>query len=134
MNRVQIFLTVLTSVVVPIVVALISSGTIAKFTTKRMNLNELNANITTLSDKIDKIDYKVDKNEADTYRTRILRFNGEIKRGVKHDEEEFNDCLLCIDKYEDFCQAHPEYPNNKCLIAIENVERVYRECLESNSF
>lgn len=124
----------LVSVFVPIIVALISSGKMATFVTKRMKLEDVSNNINVLAEKIDKIDYKVDKNEADTYRTRILRFNGEIKRGVRHDEEEFNDCLLAIDKYEDFCQAHPEYPNNKCLIAIENVERVYKECLENNSF
>lgn len=128
------WMNLLVSVFVPIIVALISSGKMATFVTKRMKLEEVSNNINVLAEKIDKIDYKVDKNEADTYRTRILRFNGEIKRGVRHDEEEFNDCLLAIDKYEDFCQAHPEYPNNKCLIAIENVERVYKECLENNSF
>lgn len=128
------WMNLLVSVFVPIIVALISSGKMATFVTKRMKLEDVSNNINVLAEKIDKIDYKVDKNEADTYRTRILRFNGEIKRGVRHDEEEFNDCLLAIDKYEDFCQAHPEYPNNKCLIAIENVERVYKECLENNSF
>lgn len=43
--------------------------------------------------KLKELDYKVDKNQAETYRTRILRFNGEIKRGVHHDEEEFNDAI-----------------------------------------
>lgn len=148
MNVITILMTLLTSVLVPIVVAYISSGKVANNVTKKMRLDDLATKVDTLDEKVDvlvekidnvdlrveKVDDKVDANKADTYRTRILRFNGEIKRGVKHDEEEFGDCLTAIDRYENYCNEHPDYPNNKCRIAIQNVERVYKECLEKNSF
>lgn len=144
----QFLMNLLVSVVVPIVVALISSGKVANRVTKKMKLDDLSSKVDTIDGKVDvlaekietidlrveQVDDKVDANKADTYRTRILRFNGEIKRGVRHDEEEFNDCLTAIDRYETFCNEHPEYPNNKCRLAIQNVERVYKECLEKNSF
>lgn len=134
-------LTILTSVVVPIIVALISSGKIATHVTKKMKLDDLSGKVDELivtvddiSKQLDNTSSKVDVNQADTYRTRILRFNGEIKRGVRHDEEEFNDCIEAIDRYERYCKKHPEYPNNKCMLAIENVKRVYKKQYETNDF
>lgn len=120
-------LTLLSSVIVPIVVALISSGKMADRVTKKMQIENL-------SSKIDKLDYKVACNHADNCRTRILRFNREIKHRVHHDEEEFNDILEAIDVYEDFCRNNPDYPNNKAVLAIENIKRIYTEAFKENDF
>lgn len=114
-------------VLVPIVVAIVSSGWFANAISKRLSSNDL-------ASKLDSLEYKIDRNQAETYRTRILRFNGEIKRAVHHDEEEFNDVLSAIDGYEAFCREHPDYPNNKALLAIENVKNVYRETFSKNNF
>ena len=84
--------------------------------------------------KLKELDYKVDKNQAETYRTRILRFNGEIKRGVHHDEEEFNDAIEAINGYEDFCKRNPNYPNNKAVLAIKNIKHAYEKAYENNDF
>ena len=83
---------------------------------------------------IHKIDYKVDCNRADRSRQRILRFNGEIRRGFIHDEQEFNDVLEAIYDYEHFCDAHPDYPNSKAKFAITNTKRVYKKCNHNDSF
>lgn len=123
----QWIVTFLASVCVPIVVALISSGKVANNVTKKMKLENL-------SGKIDKLDYKVDCNKADNCRTRILRFNGEIKRQIHHDEEEFNDILEAIDGYEDFCRNNPDYPNNKAVLAIENIKDTYKRAYNKNDF
>lgn len=117
----------LSSVCVPIVVALISSGKVASRVTRKMKLDNI-------SDKLDKLDYKVDYNQARTFRARILRFNGEIKREIHHDEEEFNDILEAIDGYENFCKANPGYPNNKAVLAIENIKDIYKKAYNKNDF
>lgn len=141
-------LTIITSVVVPILVALISSGKMATFVTKRMKLEDLNSKVDNLSDKVDIltekveiVDKKVDKvddqekeDQAMLKRTQILRFNGEVMRGVHHNKEEFDNCIETIDKYEKYCEEHPDFPNDKCHFAIGNIHRVYKECLENNSF
>ena len=123
----QLFITFLTSVCVPIVVALISSGTSANRLSKRIRVDEL-------LEKFNELNYKVDCNKADNCRARILRFNGEIKRGVHHDEEEFNDVIDSINNYEDFCEKHPRYPNNKAVLAIENIKNVYKKAYSKNDF
>lgn len=83
---------------------------------------------------VNNIDYKVDCNWADSSRQRILRFSGEIRRGIRHDEEEFDDVLEAIDDYERFCKDHPQYQNSKAVQAIKNVKRVYDKCIQDNDF
>lgn len=119
--------TIASSVLTPIIVSLISSGIIGNRVTRKLSSNEVIA-------KLDSLDFKVDKNNAEYNRARLLRFNGELKRGVKHDEEEFNDVLHCIDDYERFCKSHPDYPNKKSVLAIANIQRVYQELIQTNGF
>ncbi len=123
----QLFITFLTSVCVPIVVALISSGTFANKLSKKIKVDEL-------LEKFNALDYKVDCNKADDCRRIILNFNGEIKRGIHHDEDQFNEVIRLIDKYETFCRDNPNYPNNKAVIAIENIKNVYKKAYSKNDF
>lgn len=123
----QLFITFLTSVCVPIVVALISSGTFANKLSKKIRVDEL-------LEQFNELNYKVDCNKADTCRMMILDFNGEIKRGIHHDEEQFNEVISLIDKYERFCRDNPNYPNNKAVLAIENIKNVYKKAYSKNDF
>ena len=123
----QLFITFLTSVCVPIIVALISSGTFANKLSKKIKVDEL-------LEKFNALDYKVDCNKADDCRRIILNFNGEIKRGIHHDEDQFNEIIRLIDKYETFCRDNPNYPNNKAVIAIENIKNVYKKAYSKNDF
>ena len=123
----QLFITFLTSVCVPIVVALISSGTSANKLSKKIRVNEL-------LEKFNALDYKVDCNTADDCRWTILNFNGEIKRGIRHDEDQFNEIIRLIDNYEKFCRNNPDYPNNKAVLAIENIKNVYKKAYSKNDF
>lgn len=75
-----------------------------------------------------------DAREADRHRERILKFNNEIKQGLRHTEEEFIDVLAAIDFYEAYCQSHDEYKNSRAVHAIANIERVYNDCLKENNF
>lgn len=124
----EMLLKALTDVALPIILAIISSSWFAsKITSKRMRSDEI-------LDKLSAIDYKVDLVKAENNRARVLRFAGEIRRGVHHDLEEFNDILLCIKNYEDFCKRHPDYSNNRCTLAVQLVENTYREAYKDNDF
>ena len=84
-----------------------------------------------------KLDEHIEESEerkTDTYRSRILRFNNELVRKLGHTEEDYNEILEIIDRYEDYCRTHPGYKNNKCAHAIKNVERMYDEMLRTNGF
>lgn len=72
--------------------------------------------------------------DADMHRYRLLRFNTELLRKTRHTKEEFDEILYSVTYYERYCQDHPKYENNRAVLAIENIKRVYRECLETNDF
>lgn len=75
-----------------------------------------------------------DRRTADGHRARILHFNNELLRDIDHTKEEFTEVLLEIDEYEKYCDKHPEYPNNRAVLAIENIREVYKERLKRRDF
>ena len=75
-----------------------------------------------------------DARNADMHRLRILQFNNELLRGIPHTREDFIEVLAEIDFYERYCEAHPEYQNNRCVHAIANIGRVYDERLQKRDF
>ncbi|WP_303437674.1 hypothetical protein [uncultured Oscillibacter sp.] len=90
-----------------------------------------------LSEIKEKLDGHVtmdDRRNADGHRTRILHFNNELLRGIEHTKEEFIEALAEIDAYEHYCAGHPEYPNNRAVLAIENIRSNYKERLQKHDF
>ena len=98
----------------------------------------INADVTReLSEIKEKLDGHVtmdDRRNADGHRTRILHFNNELLRGIEHTKEEFIEALAEIDAYERYCAAQPEYPNNRAVLAIENIRSNYKERLQKHDF
>lgn len=101
-----------------------------------------------IMDKIDSLDKKVDVlderfseherdrevERVDDKRADILRFNREVIRQLPHTMEDYIEVLSYIDFYENYCKEHPEYENNRAVIAIQNIERAYQQHLEKNDF
>ena len=75
-----------------------------------------------------------DERDADMHRYRLLRYNTELLRKIRHTKEEFDEILYSITCYERYCVDHPKYENNRAVLAIENIKRVYKECLETSDF
>lgn len=74
------------------------------------------------------------ESDATTARYRILRFNDEVLHGQHHTKEHFDQILGDITSYETYCSNHPEYENNKAVMAICNIKRVYQQCAADNEF
>lgn len=72
--------------------------------------------------------------KARSTRARILQFNEEIREGKRHTEEHFNDVLESIDSYEDYCQNHPDFKNNRAVMAVENIKETYKKANKDNDF
>ena len=94
-----------------------------------------------LNDRVDKLSGKVDQSEARQYerdaktaRTHILRFGDEVRIGVRHSKESFDEVLADITAYETYCNAHPEFPNNRTRAAEKFISETYDECLRENKF
>jgi hypothetical protein len=86
------------------------------------------------SKSLERLTTQIAEGEATDSRYRILRFNDEILHDEKHTKEHFDQILDDITRYEKYCDEHPEYENNKAVLAIENVERVYKKCSDENLF
>ena len=71
-----------------------------------------------------------DKREADGWRASILHFNVELIQHAPHTREDFIEILTDIDAYETYCETHPDYENNRAVLAVSNIKRVYAERLQ----
>lgn len=72
--------------------------------------------------------------DATLSRTHILRFGDEILHGVPHSKEHYEQILLDVDSYEEYCNNHPEYRNNVAVATIKHIKNMYQKHLEEDSF
>lgn len=112
---------------------------------KQDKKDELMNELKTTNDKIDELqktvmdELKKVRDEAEAYhakqsRARILQFNDELMRNVLHTKESFDDLILEIDYYENYCKVNPEFPNFKAVAAIDNIKAIYKKRLKENDF
>ena len=94
-----------------------------------------------LLDKVDSIDKEIkdlrsdcDERDATLNRTHILHFNDEILHQKEHTKEHFDQIMDDITNYENYCNTHPNYKNNKAVCAIDNIKSTYKKCMDKNSF
>lgn len=95
---------------------------------------EVLAKLGEVEKRLDKHITTDDRRAADGNRTRILHFNNELLRNLKHTKEEFVEVLAEIDAYEKYCREHPDYPNNRAILAIENIRETYKRRLDKHDF
>ena len=84
--------------------------------------------------KLDEHIAQDDAARATQERAYILAFNRQLMAGEHHTREEFWEALASIDRYHKYCDAHPEYPNERAVHAIHNIGRVYDERQRKNDF
>lgn len=95
-----------------------------------------------LEKKIDEVDKKTDAvsdkcelQNAVQCRVRILRFGDEILHdSIRHSKEHFDQILLDITDYEQYCDVHPSFRNHVAMNTIQMIERTYQEKLENGGF
>ena len=96
--------------------------------------DEIATSITKLDAKLDSLCNKVAEDRATNARIRILSFSDEVRHNVRHSKESFDQVNLDIDTYRRYCDGHPDYKNNRAVMAIANIERVYAQCLRDQDF
>lgn len=111
-----------------------------KFLGSRLN-SDVTARLDTMqqcqTETRQRLDEHIEKDDTQTaslWRTQILRFNDELLHDRRHTKEHFDEILGTIKDYEGYCSTHKNFPNGKCVHAIDNINRVYDELLESHDF
>ncbi len=99
-----------------------------------VRLDELEKQIKSTENKLDGHIDKDAKDKAEEARALVLRFNNELLRNIPHTREEYFDVLQSIDTYEDYCDTHKDYENNRAVFAIANIKRSYDARLIKHDF
>ena len=84
--------------------------------------------------ELDALRGEINEDRATNARIRILSFSDEVQRNVRHSKESFDQINRDIDTYRRYCDKHPDYKNNRAVMAIANIERVYAECMKEHDF
>ena len=72
--------------------------------------------------------------KARNQRYRILRFYDEMCEHREHSESHFEDILDDIDDYEKYCEAHPEFRNNRGKVAMTYIKESYARIKSGGGF
>lgn len=74
------------------------------------------------------------ENDAKQARRRIIVFADECRRKVKHSEEHFDNVLEDITFYNQYCDDHPKFSNEKAKQSITFVLEVSAACKRNNDY
>lgn len=74
------------------------------------------------------------EDKANDYRSKILRFDDELRVDTPHSYEFYTDIMETITKYEDYCKSHPNFKNERANSAIRHVMEEYDKAHRDNSF
>ena len=96
--------------------------------------SEVISKVDKLSNELADHKEKSEERHATLCRAHILRFGDEVLHGIPHSKEGYDNILLDIDSYEEYCEKHPGYKNNVAIATIHNIKRMYQKHLEEDSF
>ena len=77
--------------------------------------------------KISEVYCKIDENDIKLKRGRILTFADEIRRGLNHSKESYIQILDDITKYNQYCSRHPDFENERTVIASQVIKDSYAQ-------
>ena len=124
-----------------VLVALVSGGFVSfiQFLIQRSDeKNDKNSEvlkgIKDLADKILGLESRMDKENADEARRRILAFDDELRRKTEHSEESFNQILQDIKFYRNYCRTHADYENDKASSATAHIRETYARVKDADKF
>ena len=105
----------------------INSELIGKISTMETNFSNLNVEINDLKKELK-------ETTVINCRTQFTRFADEVRHKEKHSKDHYDQTMLNITKYEQYCQQHPEFANNVTQATAQLIKEDYQKRLETNDF
>ena len=113
---------------IAIILALIGSQGFFSLVILLINRRDTKKNVVSeLKSGLERLNNKVDENQASLCRHNILNFADEIENGVYHSRESYRNQLQMCDFYESYCKTHPDFENGFTVLANELIHRKYKE-------
>ena len=87
-----------------------------------------------LNERLVALQEKQEESEIKAARMRIQRFADEMYGEVRHSKEHFDLILMDITAYNNYCESHPGFINEKTKVAQDVICEKYEKCLRERSF
>lgn len=101
---------------------------------KRLFVGGIESKIDRIAEKVDTLDAQVKEDKAVQARMRILRFADELYDKKPHSKEYFDEILDEIDRYEKYCNGHPDFKNNKTVMSVKIIKETYARLIDEHRF
>lgn len=88
----------------------------------------------TLPKRIDKLENDFNNDRAFRWRSMILTRSDLIRNNEKMSEEKWLDTIETIDRYEHYCEVHPEFKNGKAVVSIEYLREKYKQAYKDKDY
>lgn len=101
----------------------------------KLEVQSLTKETKLVHDKLNSVEQNTELSNIQNARIRILRFADDISsEKTSHSKEHYIQILADIDTYEEYCFAHPEFPNKRTKISSKIIADSYAELLANHGF
>lgn len=107
---------------------------VARADAKKNRTSEILEAIAKLTGKVEKLEGKMDERNAVACRIRILRFYDEMRSGIRHTKDSWDQCMSDITTYNQYCEDHKDFKNNQTEATVGYIDGEYRDRLAKNDF
>lgn len=94
----------------------------------------MKAEISELRNDLDQEKKEAHEREAENSRSRLIRFDDELRLNMNHSKGMFDAIMVDCDRYEEYCERHEHFHNGVATSAIDHIRDTYRKCMDENSF
>lgn len=95
---------------------------------------DIEIGLNNIKQDVDGLKREVKENNIVNCRAQFTRFGDELRHGEKHSKDHYDQTLLNITKYEQYCEAHKDFANNVTEATARMIKEDYQRCLETNDF
>ncbi len=95
---------------------------------------EVLAEVERLSAELQSLSVAFGQQQAENCRARVIRFGDELLHDELHSKEHFDQILLDISFYEQYCRDNPNFANGVAAMTIARIKQVYANCLREHNF
>ena len=97
-------------------------------------MDALDKKVAGVDERMSELQAKQEESEIKAARMRIQRFADEMYENIRHSKEHFDLILSDITVYNNYCDAHPGFINEKTRVAQWIIKEKYEECMRERSF
>lgn len=115
-------------------IELLNSPTIEQMKAINSKLDSMSEQHASLVEKVNLLEYKETQKDAVYARNRILAFGDDLMHGVLHSQPSYDQVMMDITSYNEYCRAHPEFKNNITSTHATLIQKRYMTHLDNNDF